>query len=453
MFRTVLIANRGEIALRIQRACRLLGLSTVAAYSAADRDAQHVAAADRAICIGPAHPRASYLDPAALVLAARATGADAVHPGYGFLSENAGFARAVEAAGLVFIGPAPETIAVMGDKVAAKRAMEEAGVPCVPGGAELLGRDMAEAAARAGSIGYPVLVKAAAGGGGRGMRRVDDAAALEAAIALTRAEAAAAFGSEAVYLEKFLDRPRHIEIQVLCDGHGNAIHLGERDCSLQRRHQKVVEEAPAPHVPRALVAELGRRCVAACRRLGYRSLGTFEFLYQDEAFAFIEMNTRVQVEHPVTEMVTGIDLVRAQILVAMGEVLEHRQDDIRLTGHAVEARLNAEAPWTGAPAPGRIASFAMAGGPGIRIDTAAGPGTTIPVHYDALVAKIIAHGTDRADAIARLAAALAETRVDGIATNLPLLARITADPAFCAGGADIHHLERRLAEWRGVCPG
>ncbi|TGD99676.1 acetyl-CoA carboxylase biotin carboxylase subunit [Methylobacterium nonmethylotrophicum] len=444
MFDTVLIANRGEIALRIQRACRTLGLRTVAAYSQADREAPHVRHADIAVCIGPAAAGRSYLDATAILLAAQATGAGAIHPGYGFLSENADFAARVAEAGLVFIGPDAACIHTMGDKVAAKAAMRAAGVPCVPGSDGAL-PDEPEAVRRiAAETGYPVLLKAAGGGGGRGMRVVREEGALLEALALVREEARRAFGNPAIYVEAYLPTPRHVEIQVLADGQGNAVWLGTRDCSLQRRHQKVLEEAPAPGLDPASVAEVGDACAEACRRIGYRGAGTFEFLYEDGRFYFIEMNTRVQVEHPVTEMVTGLDIVAGGIRVARGEPLSLRQSDIVTRGHAFECRINAEDPVTFAPAPGRIARFDVPGGPGVRVDSHAGAGTVVPPHYDSLIAKLIVHAPTRGEALARLRVALSETRIEGIATNLPLHARILADAVFAAGGVDIHHLEAML---------
>ena len=444
MIRSLLIANRGEIALRIQRAARSLGIETIAVHSEADRDARHVALADKAVCIGPAQAVRSYLDPAAILTAAEATGADAVHPGYGFLSENAGFASSCERAGLVFVGPPADAIRVMGDKVAAKRAMRRAGVPCVPGPDEGLPDDPAEVRKVAATIGYPVILKAAGGGGGRGMRVVDDEAGLLDALALTREEARRAFGNPEIYVEKFLTRPRHVEIQVLCDRHGNALWLGSRDCSLQRRHQKVLEEAPAPGLDPALVADVGARCAEACRQLGYVGAGTFEFLYEDGIFSFIEMNTRVQVEHPITEETTGIDIVREGIRVAAGLPLTIRQEEIVSRGHAFECRINAEDPDTFQPSPGTVTRFDMPGGPGIRVDTHMVPGARVPPHYDSLVAKIVAHGASREEALVRLRIALSEARVEGVSTNLALHARILADPGFQAGGVDIHHLERLL---------
>lgn len=444
MIRSLLIANRGEIALRIQRAARSLGIETIAVHSEADRDARHVALADKAVCIGPAQAARSYLDPAAILLAAEATGADAVHPGYGFLSENADFASSCERAGLVFVGPPADAIRVMGDKVAAKRAMRRAGVPCVPGPDEGLPDDPEEVRKVAAALGYPVILKAAGGGGGRGMRVVDDEAGLLDALALTREEARRAFGNPEIYVEKFLTRPRHVEIQVLCDRHGNALWLGSRDCSLQRRHQKVLEEAPAPGLDPALVADVGARCAEACRQLGYVGAGTFEFLYEDGVFSFIEMNTRVQVEHPITEETTGIDIVREGIRVAAGLPLRIRQEEIVSRGHAFECRINAEDPETFRPSPGMVTRFDMPGGPGIRVDTHMVPGSRVPPHYDSLVAKIVAYGASREEALVRLRIALSEARVEGVSTNLALHARILADPGFQAGGVDIHHLERLL---------
>ncbi|WAJ31386.1 acetyl-CoA carboxylase biotin carboxylase subunit [Antarcticirhabdus aurantiaca] len=444
MFRSLLIANRGEIALRIQRAARSLGIETIAVHSEADREARHVALADKAVCIGPASAARSYLDPAAILLAAEATGAEAVHPGYGFLSENADFAQACETAGLVFVGPPPQAIRVMGDKVAAKCAMRRAGVPCVPGPDEGLPDDPDAVRRVAAEIGYPVILKAAGGGGGRGMRVVDAEAGLLDALALTREEARRAFNNPEIYVEKFLTRPRHVEIQVLADRHGKALWLGSRDCSLQRRHQKVLEEAPAPGLDHALVAEVGARCAEACRQLGYVGAGTFEFLYEDGVFSFIEMNTRVQVEHPITEETTGIDIVREGIRVAAGLPLTIRQEEIVSRGHAFECRINAEDPESFQPSPGTITRFDMPGGPGIRVDTHMVPGARVPPHYDSLIAKIIAYGPTREEALVRLRVALSEARIEGVSTNLALHARILADPGFIAGGVDIHHLERLL---------
>ncbi|MHA6882061.1 acetyl-CoA carboxylase biotin carboxylase subunit [Ralstonia pseudosolanacearum] len=444
MFDTVLIANRGEIALRIQRACRGLGLRTVAVYSEADRDAVYVRQADQALCIGPASPTSSYLNQAALLAAARVSGAQAIHPGYGFLSENAGFVARVADAGLTFIGPSADCIRTMGDKVSAKRAMREAGVPCVPGPDTSLPEDPAEVLAIAHGIGFPVIVKAAGGGGGRGMRVVHEASALADALALTREEARRAFGNPEVYIEKFLTHPRHVEIQVLADRYGHAVWLGSRDCSLQRRHQKVIEEAPAPGIDAALIAEVGERCAAACRQIGYCGVGTFEFLYENGAFYFIEMNTRLQVEHPVTEMTSGIDIVQQQIRVARGEPLTLRQDDIACRGHALECRINAEHPDTFMPSPGVITGWQLPGGYGVRVDTHAGAGYRVPSHYDSMIAKLIVHGASREDALQRMRLALDELQVDGIATNLPLHREIVRDAAFETGGVDIHHLERWL---------
>ena len=444
MFNSVLIANRGEIALRIQRACRLLGLRTIAAYSEADRDAPHVRHADAAVCIGPPSAARSYLDPAAILLAAEATGAEAIHPGYGFLSENAAFAEAVAAAGLTFIGPDASCIRTMGDKVAAKRAMREAGVPCVPGPDSALPDDEAAVRQAAADIGYPVILKAAGGGGGRGMRVVERERDLLAALAVTREEARRGFGNPAIYAEKFLSHPRHVEIQVIADRHGNALWLGSRDCSLQRRHQKVLEEAPAPVLPEALVAEVGARCAAACRSIGYVGVGTFEFLVEDGAFFFIEMNTRVQVEHPVTEMTADVDIVAEGIRVSRGEPLRIRQQDVFCRGHAFECRINAENPVTFAPSPGLVTRFDLPGGPGVRVDTHLYAGGVVSPHYDSLVGKLIVHGATRAEALTRLRVALSEFTISGIETNLPLHRRLVDEPDFVAGGVDIHWLEARL---------
>ena len=450
MFSTVLIANRGEIALRIQRACHALGLRTVAVYSQADRDALHVRHADIAVCIGPSPASRSYLDKAAILLAAKATGADAVHPGYGFLSENADFAGSVAGAGLTFIGPSAACIRMMGDKVAAKRAMRAAGVPCVPGPDSSLPDDPALVRQIAGEIGYPVILKAAGGGGGRGMRIVREPGGIADALALTREEARRAFGNPEIYVEKFLSHPRHVEIQVIADSHGNALWLGSRDCSLQRRHQKVLEEAPAPHLAPALVADAGARCAEACTRIGYQGVGTFEFLVEDGVFSFIEMNTRVQVEHPVTEMTAGIDIVQEGIRVAQGEAISFGQEDVACRGHAFECRINAEDPQTFAPSPGRIARFDVPGGPGVRVDSHVVAGSTVPPYYDSLIAKLIVHGATRADALARLRVALHEIRIDGVSTNIPLHRRIVDDPGFARGGVDIHHLEAFLRQGAGA---
>ena len=444
MFDSVLIANRGEIALRIQRACKALGLRTIAAHSEADRDAPHVRGADVAVCIGPSAAARSYLDPATILLAAEATGAGAVHPGYGFLSENADFAQAVTEAGMAFIGPSAACIRVMGDKVAAKSAMLRAGVPCVPGPDAGLPEDFEAVRAVVAGLGYPVILKAAGGGGGRGMRVVNEEAGLAEALNLTREEARRAFNNPEIYVEKFLTHPRHVEIQVLADRHGGAVWLGSRDCSLQRRHQKVLEEAPAPGLPWEMVAEIGDRCAEACRQIGYEGAGTFEFLFEDGVFSFIEMNTRVQVEHPITEETTGIDIVREGIRVAQGRPLSFAQSDVTCRGHAFECRINAEDPVTFAPSPGLVTRFDMPGGPGIRIDTHMTAGGRVPPYYDSLIAKIVAHGPTREEALTRLRIALAEARVEGIATNLPLHRRIVEDPGFNAGGVDIHHLSRML---------
>ncbi|WP_296746880.1 acetyl-CoA carboxylase biotin carboxylase subunit [Mesorhizobium sp.] len=442
MFDTVLIANRGEIALRILRACRDLGLKTVAAYSEADASLRHVALADTAICIGPAASADSYLNVPEIIAAAQLTGAGAVHPGYGFLSENAAFAEAIENAGLVFIGPSASAIRTMGDKVAAKREMIAAGVPCVPGSEGALPQDEQVVRAIAETIGYPVIVKAAGGGGGRGMRIVREEGALMEAVALAREEAGRAFGNPQVYLEKFLEHPRHVEIQILADRHGRAVWLGERDCSMQRRHQKIIEEAPAPGIAREAIAAIGDLCARACVEIGYTGAGTFEFLYEDGRFYFIEMNTRVQVEHPVTELVTGIDIVREQIRIAQGEPLSFKQQDVLIQGHAVECRINAEDPYSFRPHPGRVERWTPPGGPGIRVESHLYSGYTVPPHYDSLVAKLLAHGATRADAIRRMKGALAEMEAVGIATNAPLHGILMEEPGFAAGGFDIHHLER-----------
>ena len=446
MFDKVLIAKRGEISLRIARACQGLGIKTVAVHSEADRHAQYVQNADESLCIGPAAPGLSYLNQSALLFAAKVTGAQAIHPGYGFLSENAGFAERIEAAGLTFIGPSAACIRTMGDKVAAKRAMREAGVPCVPGPDSTMPTDDASILAIAADIGYPVIVKAAGGGGGRGMRVVQEQAELLAAIALTREEARLAFGNPELYIEKFLGHPRHVEIQVLCDAHGHAIWLGCRDCSLQRRHQKVLEEAPAPGIDPALIAQVGERCAEACRQIGYRGVGTFEFLYENGEFFFIEMNTRLQVEHPVTEMTTGIDIVQQQLRMARGELLSLRQEDVQLNGHSLECRINAEDPVTFMPTPGLIQRWEVPGGFGVRVDSHVTTGYRVPPYYDSMVAKVITHGATREEAMARMRLALSEMIVDGISTNIPLHRDILDDPAFCAGGVDIHHLERWLQQ-------
>ncbi len=446
MFEKVVIANRGEIALRILRACRELGLKTVAIHSTADRDLKHVRLADESVCIGPPDPASSYLSIPAVLSAAEVTDAGAIHPGYGFLSENADFAERVEQSGFVFIGPRPETIRQIGDKVSAIRLMQAAGVPCVPGSDGPLGDDGDESLRIAEKIGYPVIIKASGGGGGRGMRVVHSAATLLDSISLTRAEAGASFGNDMVYLEKFLQNPRHVEIQVCADEHGNAVHLGERDCSMQRRHQKVIEESPAPGIPPQMRKDLGERCVNACHQINYRGAGTFEFLYEDGGFYFIEMNTRLQVEHTVTEMVTGTDLVKAQLLVAAGEPLPFTQEDIELRGHAIECRINAEDARTFMPSPGRIQRYHPPGGPGVRLDSHIYQDYTVSPYYDSMIGKLITWGEDRAAAIARMRTALGEMVVDGINTNIPLHQELMADAAFVEGGQSIHYLEKKLAE-------
>jgi acetyl-CoA carboxylase biotin carboxylase subunit len=448
MLDKVVIANRGEIALRILRACSVLGIRTVAVHSTVDRNLKHVGMADESICIGPAPAADSYLNVPAIIAAAEVTDADAIHPGYGFLAENADFAERVEKSGFVFIGPTAGVIRLMGDKVEAIRAMQSAGVPCVPGSGGPLGTDAGENARIARGIGYPVIVKAAGGGGGRGMRVVHTEAHLANAVTMTKSEAKAAFGNAEVYMEKFLENPRHVEIQVLADGQGNAIHLGERDCSMQRRHQKVVEEAPAPDIDAEQRAKIGAVCVEACVRIGYRGAGTFEFLYEDGRFYFIEMNTRIQVEHPVTELVTGVDLVREQLLIAAGEKMTLRQSDIQIEGHAIECRINAEHPETFMPSPGTVRRFEAPGGPGVRVDTHVYDGYRIPPNYDSMIGKLIVHGRDRETAIARMRLALAELVVEGVHTNVPLQQRILADGGFQLGGQNIHYLERRIAEGR-----
>ena len=446
MFEKILIANRGEIALRIQRACRELGIKTVAVHSEADAEAKYVKLADESVCIGPPQSSASYLNIPAIISAAEVTDAEAIHPGYGFLSENADFAERVSQSGFVFIGPRAETIRLMGDKVSAKAAMRKAGVPVVPGIDSALPDDPKEIVRIAREIGYPVIVKAAGGGGGRGMRVVHTEAALLNAVNTTRSEAQAAFNNPAVYVEKFLERPRHIEIQVLADRHKNAIYIGDRDCSMQRRHQKVIEEAPAPPVnPRARL-RIGERCAEACRKIGYEGAGTFEFLYENNEFYFIEMNTRIQVEHPVTEMISGIDIVQQQIRIACGEKLPVKQRDVVLKGHAIECRINAEDPYKFTPSPGRITSFHVPGGPGIRVDSHAYNGYFVPPYYDSLIGKIIAYGDTREQAIARLHIALTEAVVEGIKTNIPLHQDLLHDAAFLRGGTSIHYLEEKLAK-------
>ena len=444
MLDKVVIANRGEIALRILRACRELGIRTVAVHSTVDRDLKHVRLADETVCIGPPPAADSYLNMPAIISAAEVTDAVAIHPGYGFLSENADFAERVEQSGFIFIGPKPETIRLMGDKVSAIRAMQEAGVPCVPGSDGPLGDDADETLRMAHQIGYPIIIKAAGGGGGRGMRVVHSEAALLTTLDLTRSEAGAAFGNPTVYMEKYLEHPRHIEIQVLADTHGHAIHLGERDCSMQRRHQKVIEEAPAPGITPEQRRRIGQVCVDACRRIGYRGAGTFEFLYQDGEFYFIEMNTRVQVEHPVTELITGVDIVKAQLRIAAGLPLGYRQEQIRITGHALECRLNAEDPESFIPSPGTISQYHPPGGPGIRVDSHRYNGYRVPPNYDSMIGKLIAYGETREAAIARMRGALAELVIEGIKTNAPLHRRILGDARFLDGGTDIHYLEKQL---------
>ena len=444
MFEKILIANRGEIALRVQRACRELGIKTVAVHSEADKEAKYVKLADESVCIGPAASNLSYLNIPAVISAAEVTDAQAIHPGYGFLSENADFAERVEQSGFVFIGPKAETIRLMGDKVSAKDAMRKAGVPCVPGSEGALTDDPAENIKTAKKVGYPVIIKAAGGGGGRGMRVVHTEAALINAVNMTKAEAQAAFGNPMVYMEKFLENPRHIEIQILADQHGNAVFLGDRDCSMQRRHQKIIEEAPSPLLSTKIRDKIGERCADACRKIKYRGAGTFEFLYENGEFYFIEMNTRLQVEHTVTEMITGLDLVQQQIFVAAGEKLKFRQRDIELRGHAIECRINAEDPYNFVPSPGKISTFHMPGGPGVRIDTHAYAGYTVPSNYDSMIGKLITYGTTREQAIARMRIALSEMMIDGIKTNIPLHADLMADAAFHLGGTSIHYLEQKL---------
>ncbi len=448
MFKKVLIANRGEIALRIQRACRELGVKAVVVYSTADRDAKYVKLADEAVCIGPPASSASYLNMPAIIATAEVTDAEAIHPGYGFLSENADFAERVERSGFTFIGPTPESIRIMGDKVAAKQAMIKSGVPCVPGSDGALGDDPKEIIRQARAVGYPVIIKAAGGGGGRGMRVVHTEAALLNAVQTTRAEAGAAFGNPEVYMEKFLENPRHIEIQVLADQHKGAVWLGERDCSMQRRHQKIIEEAPAPGIARRMIERIGDRCVAACKKIGYRGAGTFEFLYEKGEFFFIEMNTRVQVEHPVTEMVTGIDIVQMQIRIAAGEKLPFTQRAVQMRGHAIECRINAEDPYTFVPSPGRITRWHPPGGPGVRVDSHAYTNYYVPPNYDSMIGKIITHGDTREQAIARMRFALGETLVEGISTNIPLHRELLVDAKFNEGGTSIHYLEGWIASRR-----
>ena len=444
MFEKIVIANRGEIALRIQRACREMGIQTVAVHSVADKNHKHVLLADETVCIGPAPSIDSYLNIPSIISAAEVTDSEAIHPGYGFLSENADFAERVEQSGFVFIGPRPDSIRTMGDKVAAIEAMRKAGVPTVPGSDGVLGDDPETNLQLAHDIGYPVIVKASGGGGGRGMRVVHSEANLLNSISLTKREAAAAFNNDQVYMEKFLETPRHIEIQVIADEHGNAVHLGERDCSMQRRHQKVVEEAPAPGITDELRNEIGSRCAEACRKIGYRGAGTFEFLYENGEFYFIEMNTRLQVEHPVTEFITGIDLVREQLRVAAGLPLSFTQNDISFKGHAIECRINAEDPENFMPSPGQIKTYHAPGGPGVRVDSHIYSGYTVPPFYDSMIGKLITYGNTREIAIARMNTALSEMVVEGIKTNIPLQRDILSDSVFKAGGANIHYLEKKL---------
>ena len=444
MFDKILIANRGEIALRVLRACREMGIKTVAVYSQADAEAKYVKLSDEAVCIGPPPSNLSYLNIPAIISAAEVTDAQAIHPGYGFLSENADFAERVEKSGFTFIGPKAETIRLMGDKVSAKAAMKKAGVPCVPGSDGALSENANDIKDIAKKIGYPVIVKAAGGGGGRGMRVVHTEAALLNSVAMTKAEAEAAFGNATVYMEKFLEKPRHVEFQVMSDQHGNAVHLWDRDCSLQRRHQKIIEEAPAPGVPTRLRDKMGQRCADACKKIGYRGAGTFEFLYENGEFFFIEMNTRLQVEHTVTEMITGLDLVQEQIRIAYGEKLNRKQRHIKLNGHAIECRINAEDPYNFMPSPGTISRFHLPGGPGVRMDTHAFGGYKVPSHYDSMIGKLICYGATREQAIARMQIALSEILIEGIKTNVPLHRDLMEDLAFKEGGVTIHYLEQKL---------
>ena len=444
MFDKILIANRGEIALRVLRACREMGIKTVAVYSQADAEAKYVKLSDEAVCIGPPPSNLSYLNIPSIISAAEVTDAQAIHPGYGFLSENADFAERVEKSGFTFIGPKAETIRLMGDKVSAKAAMKKAGVPCVPGSDGALSENANDIKDIAKKIGYPVIVKAAGGGGGRGMRVVHTEAALLNSVAMTKAEAEAAFGNATVYMEKFLEKPRHVEFQVMSDQHGNAVHLWDRDCSLQRRHQKIIEEAPAPGVPTRLRDKMGQRCADACKKIGYRGAGTFEFLYENGEFFFIEMNTRLQVEHTVTEMITGLDLVQEQIRIAYGEKLNRKQRHIQLNGHAIECRINAEDPYNFMPSPGTISRFHLPGGPGVRMDTHAFGGYKVPSHYDSMIGKLICYGATREQAIARMQIALSEILIEGIKTNVPLHRDLMEDLAFKEGGVTIHYLEQKL---------
>jgi len=444
MIKKVLIANRGEIALRILRACHEMGIKTVAVHSTADRDLKHVRLADESVCIGPASSMDSYLNIPAIISAAEVTDADAIHPGYGFLSENADFAERVESSGFIFIGPTADTIRVMGDKIAAKAAMEKSGVPCVPGSGGAIPDDPETCLKMADDIGYPIIIKATGGGGGRGMRVVYDKSDLLESIVLTKTEAGQAFNNDVVFMEKFLEKPRHIEFQVLSDTHGNAIHLCERDCSMQRRNQKVVEEAPAPGITPEQRKKMGESVAKACVDIGYRGAGTFEFLYENDEFYFIEMNTRLQVEHPVTEMITGVDLVKQQILIASGEALIIKQEDIKPTGHAIECRINAEDPETFVPSPGRVDRFHVPGGFGVRVDSHIYGGYSVPPYYDSMIGKLIVHAEDRQGAIQRMRGALSEMVIEGIKTNIPLQRRIMDDTAFVAGGAGIDYLEKKL---------
>ncbi len=444
MLEKIVIANRGEIALRILRACRELGIKTVAVYSEADREQKHVFLADESVCIGPAASTESYLNIPAVISAAEVTDAVAIHPGYGFLSENADFAERVEESGFIFIGPRAETIRIMGDKVSAIAAMKEAGVPCVPGSDGPISENSENIFQIARDIGYPVIIKASGGGGGRGMRVVNSEAALKNAISLTKSEAATTFGNDMVYMEKYLQHPRHVEVQVLADEHGNVIHLGERDCSMQRRNQKVIEEAPAPGITEEIRNAIGASCVEACKRIGYRGAGTFEFLYENDNFYFIEMNTRVQVEHPVTELVTGVDIVKEQLRIANGDELTYKQEDIQIRGHAVECRINAEDPETFMPSPGTIEHYHPPGGPGVRVDTHVYQGYKVPPHYDSMIGKLIVYGDDRNLALRRMSMALSEIIIDGIKTNIPLHQKLVTNAAFMAGGTDIHYLEDEL---------
>ncbi|MDV6686865.1 acetyl-CoA carboxylase biotin carboxylase subunit [Pseudomonas aeruginosa] len=444
MLEKVLIANRGEIALRILRACKELGIKTVAVHSTADRELMHLSLADESVCIGPAPATQSYLQIPAIIAAAEVTGATAIHPGYGFLAENADFAEQIERSGFTFVGPTAEVIRLMGDKVSAKDAMKRAGVPTVPGSDGPLPEDEETALAIAREVGYPVIIKAAGGGGGRGMRVVYDESELIKSAKLTRTEAGAAFGNPMVYLEKFLTNPRHVEVQVLSDGQGNAIHLGDRDCSLQRRHQKVIEEAPAPGINEKARQEVFARCVQTCIEIGYRGAGTFEFLYENGRFYFIEMNTRVQVEHPVSEMVTGVDIVKEMLRIASGEKLSIRQEDVVIRGHALECRINAEDPKTFMPSPGKVKHFHAPGGNGVRVDSHLYSGYSVPPNYDSLVGKVITYGADRDEALARMRNALDELIVDGIKTNTELHKDLVRDAAFCKGGVNIHYLEKKL---------